>query len=169
MYEPLRRSSRYGLAMTEPRRPDEVRALTSLTFRELADATGGIGGVHRGVAQRVFRMIGPASMPARATHDAISAGVYAALRGGTRLTGLGAESALARRVVRDGRALSRDPRGAAAIAAINGLMGDRLEREGSDLVEPMAVRIHGAIAGAAAFADPRPRLVVFLHGLMETE
>ena len=155
--------------MSESRRPDEMRALTGLTFSELADAAGGIGGVHRGVARRVFGLVGPASAPARAMHDTISAAVYAAVRGGARLTGLGAESALARRVVRDGRAISRDPRGAAAIAALNGLIGDRLEREGSDLAEPMAVRIDGRIAAATDFADPRPRLVVFVHGLMETE
>src|SRR3954468_19825658 len=101
--------------MSESRGPDELRALTSLTFRELADATGGIGGMHRGIAQRGFGLVGPTSAPARLAHDAISAGVYAAVRGGTRLTGLGAESALAQRVVRDGRAISRDPRGAAAI------------------------------------------------------
>src|SRR5689334_2167385 len=129
-------------------RPDELRALSRLAFRELADAAGGIGGIHRGVAERVFRLVGPASAPARVTHDLISAGVYRAVSGGARLAGLGTDLGLGRREVRDGRALSRDPRGAAAIAALNGLIGDRLEREGSDLAEPMAVRIDGAIASA---------------------
>jgi pimeloyl-ACP methyl ester carboxylesterase len=153
----------------DDRRPDELRALNALTFRELGDAAGGIGGLHLGIAERVFRLVGPTSAPARMSHDAISAAVYRTLRGGALLAGRGADSGLARRVVRDGRALSRDPRGAAAIAAINGLVGDRLEREGSDLAEPMAVRVGGAIAGARDFPDGRRRLVVFLHGLMETE
>jgi pimeloyl-ACP methyl ester carboxylesterase len=155
--------------MTDSHAPDELRALNRLTFRELADAAGGIGGIHRGVAERVFRLVGPTSAPARMTHDLISDGVYRALSGGARLIGLGADVPLARRQVRDGRMLSRDPRGAAAIAVLNGLMGDRLEAEGSDLAEPMSVRVRGEIADASAFADPRPRLVVFLHGLMETE
>jgi pimeloyl-ACP methyl ester carboxylesterase len=156
--------------MSETRRPDELRALNRLTFSELAEAAGGIGGVHRSVAERVFRLVGPTSAPARMTHDLISAGVYRAVRGGAQLVGRGADIGLGRRVDRDGRMLSKDPRGAAAIAVLNGLIGDRLEREGSDLAEPMAVRRGGEVVAASAFrGDARPRLVVFLHGLMETE
>src|SRR4051794_3467876 len=155
--------------MTDSSAPDELRALNRLTFGELADAAVGIGGIHRGVAERVFRKVGPFGIPARVAHDAISAGVYRAIGGSVRLVGRGTDVPLARRRVRDGRMLSRDPRGAAAIAVLDGLIGDRLEAEGSALAEPMAVRIHGAIASAEDFADPRPRLVVFLHGLMETE
>jgi pimeloyl-ACP methyl ester carboxylesterase len=155
--------------MTEERRPDELRALTRLTFGELAGAAGGIGGVHRGVAERVFRMVGPMSMPARMSHQLISTGVYRAVSVGAELVGRGADHGLGRLPVRDGRIVSRHPSGAAAVAVLNGLVGDRLEREGSDLAQPMAVRIHGEVASAADFADPRPRLVVFLHGLMETE
>jgi pimeloyl-ACP methyl ester carboxylesterase len=150
-------------------RPDELRSLSRLAFRELADAAGGIGGIHRRVAERVFHAVGPSSAPVRMTHDLISDGVYRAVSGGARLAGLGTDLGLGRRQVRDGRAISRDPRGAAAIAALNGLIGDRLEREGSDLAEPMAVRIDGAIASASDFRRPRSRMVVFLHGLMETE
>lgn len=156
--------------MTEmEQRPDELRALNRLGFRELADAVGGIGGVHRGVAERVFRLVGPGGLPARKAHDLISAGVYRGVSGGAELLGRGADLGLARRAVRDGRMVSSSPRGAAAVAVLNGLIGDRLEREGSDLAQPMAVRVRGEVADASAFADPRPRLVVFLHGLMETE
>ncbi len=48
-----------------------------------------------------------------------------------------------------------------AIAALNGLYGDRLEAEGSSLAIPMAVRRTGATI--------TPHVVVFLHGLGETE
>ena len=73
------------------------------------------------------------------------------------------------------RPLSTTPRGAAALAAINGLIGDELERQGSELHQPMAVRVRGrAVAPerdalARAFPAATPRLAVFLHGLMETE
>src|SRR4051794_10324340 len=107
--------------MTDQRAPDELRALNRLTFRELADAAGGLGGIHRGVASRVFRFVGPGGAPARMAHDLISDGVYRGLSGGTRLVGRGADLALGRRQVRDGQMLSRDPRGAAALAVINGL------------------------------------------------
>lgn len=61
------------------------------------------------------------------------------------------------------------------IAAITGLTGDALEEQGSPLAQPMAVRVSGEpidldpAAVAAAFPHATPRVVVFLHGLMETE
>jgi pimeloyl-ACP methyl ester carboxylesterase len=142
--------------------PDELRALNRLTFHELADAVGGIGGIHRGVASRVFRFVGPGGVPARMAHDVISDAAYRTLSGGARLVGRGADLGLGRRQMRDGRMLSHDPRGAAALAVINGLIGDRLEEEGSDLAAPMSLH-------PRAFPDAQPRIVVFVHGLMETE
>src|SRR5439155_2570465 len=106
MYERFDRRRGYRDPMSVSGGPDELRALARLTFQELGDATGGIGGIHRGIAGRVFRAVGPMSAPARAAHDAISEGVYRALRGGATLAGLGADRGLARRAVRDGRALS---------------------------------------------------------------
>ena len=58
---------------------------------------------------------------------------------------------------------------------LNGLVGDRLERDESPLAQPIAVRVDGLpiapdrAALAQAFPAATPRLVVFLHGLMETE
>jgi len=157
------------------RRPDEVRGLSDLAFRELSGFMGGIGSIHRGIAGRVFSSTGPAGAPVRLAHDAISAGVYAGLRGGSALLGRGAGEALARRARAEGRELSTTPRGSALLAAVNGLMGDVLEREESDLQEPMAVRVSGHVVTPGrraldrAFPGATPYLVVFLHGLMETE
>src|SRR5947209_3431346 len=73
------------------------------------------------------------------------------------------------------RVISTTPGGSAVVGAINGLIGDVLEREGSELHQPMAVRVGGEPVAitpdglAGAFPHARPRLVVFLHGLMETE
>jgi len=86
--------------------------------------------------------------------------------------GLAAQAAVARR---EAPMLSTTPRGSALIAAITGLRGDALEAEGSPLCQPMAVRVSGqpvALDPEAlreAFPDATPRIVVFLHGLMETE
>ena len=61
------------------------------------------------------------------------------------------------------------------LAVVNGLIGDQLEREGNPTAPAACApcrRASGrARAGslAAAFPHARPRLVVFLHGLMETE
>jgi pimeloyl-ACP methyl ester carboxylesterase len=142
---------------------DELRALTRLTFDELGLATGGIGDIHRAIADRAF---GPAGSGApRMLHDAIAGGVYAGLRGAAAVTGRAAGVAVSGR----GRSLSVTPRGAAVIAVLNGLRGDALEREGSDLAEPMCIRVGGHPVAPAEFPDAGPRLVVFLHGLFETE
>jgi pimeloyl-ACP methyl ester carboxylesterase len=162
--------------MSKATRPaDELRDLVRLGFRELRGATGGIHAVHRAIADRAFAATGAGAAPARALHDTISGGVYAGVAAATRLTGLAADAGLGRRAVRDGRALSSSPRGALLVGAVNGLIGDALEREQSDLRQPMSVRRGGRAiepepdALAAAFPDPSGRLAVFVHGLMETE
>src|SRR4051812_41771494 len=154
---------------------DEVRSLARLGFQELSGAAGGLWGFHRAIATRAFRASGPGAIPARAMHDAISSRVYAGLGGATRLIGLAADGVLGRRRVEDGRALSSSARGALVVGAVTGLIGDTLERQGSALAEPLSVRVSGrpvspdAGSLAAAFPEPTGRLVVFAHGLMESE
>jgi pimeloyl-ACP methyl ester carboxylesterase len=150
----------------------ELRALTALGFDELRQATGGIGAIHRAAAGRVFRAVGPGAALVRPLHEAITTGVYAGLGLGARAIGLAAQAAVARR---DAPMLSTTPRGSALIAAVTGLRGDALEAEGSPLCQPTAVRVNGepvaldTDALREAFPGATPRLVVFLHGLMETE
>jgi pimeloyl-ACP methyl ester carboxylesterase len=157
---------------TVARDVDEVRSLTRLAFEELRGATGGLHDFHQAIATRAFRASGPGALPARALHDAISAGVYGGIGGAARLVGVAAAAGVAGS---DPRALSTSPRGALVIGVLNGLVGDRLEEEESDLQEPMSVRVQGLPVElepdriAAAFPEATPRLVVFLHGLMETE
>ena len=146
-----------------PGMADELRALTRLTFDELGHATGGIGSMHRAIADRAFGPVG-SGLP-RTLHDAISSGVYTGLRGAAGLAGRAAGTAVAGR----GRALSVTPTGAAVLAVLNGLRGDALEAEGSDLAEPMRIRVDGHPCHASDFPDAGPRVVVFLHGLFETE
>jgi pimeloyl-ACP methyl ester carboxylesterase len=161
--------------MGEQRQVDELRSLARLGFDELRRLTGGIGDVHRAVAGRAFGASGSGALPARTLHDAIANGVYAGVGGAARLAGLVADAGLGRRAVRDGRRLSTSPRGALLVGALNGLIGDTLEREDSDLQEPMSVRAGGRPVplDPEALADAHPgaggRIVAFLHGLMETE
>jgi pimeloyl-ACP methyl ester carboxylesterase len=150
----------------------ELRALTALGFDELRQAAGGIGSIHQALAGRVFRAVGPGAGLVRPMHEAITRGVYAGLGLGTRAIGLAAQAAAARR---ESPMLSTTPRGSALIAAVTGLRGDALEAEGSRLCQPMAVRVNGEPVGLepealrAAFPGATPCMVVFLHGLMETE
>src|SRR5687768_17490753 len=113
-------------------RPDELRALSRLAAAELAGGTGGIGSMHDAIARRVFDAVGPGARATQLAHDAIARGVYASLQGAAKMAGHAAERALARRDPGDGRPLSAGPRGALALAVVNGLIGDALEREGSE-------------------------------------
>ena len=138
---------------------DELRALTRLTFDELGLATGGIGQFHRAIADRAFGASG--SGAARAIHDAIAGAVYGGLRVGAGLAGRGLAPLVS-------GTISDSPRGAAALAVLNGLRGDALEREGSDLASAMELRVDGLPVPPSEVVVS-PRVVVFVHGLFETE
>jgi pimeloyl-ACP methyl ester carboxylesterase len=126
---------------------DEMRALTRLAVEELHEATGGIGAVHRAIADRAFVGRGAS----KALHDGIAGAVYAAVRGGMTVAGRAADASLA---VREPREVPP-----ALLGVLNGLRGDALEREGSPL----------ALAMTAEGGEASPRLAVFVHGLFETE
>jgi pimeloyl-ACP methyl ester carboxylesterase len=162
--------------MSRTPQPDELRALSRFAFDELGSAPGGIGDVHRAIADRVFRYVGPQGRPVEVVHRAVAGVSYAGVRAGFHLAGLAVDAALRARVGGAGSApLSATPRGAAVLGAVQGLRGDALERDGSPLHAPMAIRADGRAippepgALRAAFPDARRRLVVFVHGLMETE
>jgi pimeloyl-ACP methyl ester carboxylesterase len=142
---------------------DELRALTRLALEELGLAAAGIGDIHRAIADRAFGPVG-SGLP-RTLHDGISSGVYSGLRGAAGLAGRAAGRAVAGR----GRSLSVRPDGAAVLAVLNGLRGDALEAEGSELAEPMSIRVGGRPCAPSDFPGAGPRVVVFLHGLFETE
>jgi pimeloyl-ACP methyl ester carboxylesterase len=135
----------------------EARELTRLAADELSSVPRGIREVHGVISNRVFTTLGPVAVPVRIFHDAIAGGTYQAVSGGLWVTARAAGS----RARVDDTSLADTPRGAAVIAALNGLFGDRLEAEGSVLALPMSVRSCG---------EPHTsRIAVFLHGLGETE
>jgi pimeloyl-ACP methyl ester carboxylesterase len=155
----------------------ELRALGDLAA-EYADRalTSTIQGVHTAVSTRAFDATGAGATVARVTHDAVSDTVYGALRLGGR--GVGAAIAGASHLVggeEEARTVSSTRVGRATQAAINGLIGDRLENEENALRIEMALRLPNRDVRVAredleaAFGKPTGRLVVFVHGLCETE
>jgi pimeloyl-ACP methyl ester carboxylesterase len=155
------------------RRDDEARALVRLGFDELHGFTRSVGTMEREIAARTFRHV-PAGKPIGLIHDTVANGVVGALGGAAAAAGRGAEALVARRR-RPQRPLSATLPGGLGLAALNGLVGDRLERERSPLQEPISVRVDGLPvpperdALARAFPEATPRLVVFVHGLMGNE
>jgi pimeloyl-ACP methyl ester carboxylesterase len=145
----------------------ELAALTRLTLDELGSAVAGIGQIHRAVADRAFGASGPGATPARVIHDGVARNVYGGLRLGASALGRAAGVAIGPR-----SPISIAPRGAALLAAIDGLVGDVLERERRELAPPMCARVDGRALTPTQFAagaEPATRICVFLHGLMETE
>ena len=152
---------------------DEAAALVRLGFEELRGFTESVGSTERDIAGRVFGYV-PAGRPIKFVHDTVARGVVGALGGAATAAGRGAGTLVERRP-RPERPLSATARGGLGISVLNGLVGDRLEREGSPLAQPMAIRVDGLAVTpdraslARAFPAATPRLVVFLHGLMESE
>ena len=125
-----------------------VRTLRD-THAAWLDRMGG-GSLHRGVAGGVY------------------GGLGIGLRAATRGLGAAADRGL-------GPRWDADPASRFVTGAVNGLIGDRLQRERPRLAIPMAVRVDGADVArdgpslAAAYPDATGRVVVFLHGLCENE
>jgi pimeloyl-ACP methyl ester carboxylesterase len=138
---------------------NELRAIGDLAADGLGGSVRLIRDVHGAVAGRVFGLLGLLGLPARAMHDAISTGVYATARVTT--SGRLASAATSSLAPPELRRLSGSREGRVALGALNGAVGDRLAAADSDAAIEMAVR--------ADDSDPTPRLVIFVHGLCETD
>ncbi len=155
--------------------PNEVRALSALAFDELRSFPGAIRDMHLGIAQRAFRGVGPAGGPVKLIHDALSSRAYGAIGAGASALGRAADRAMERRGIGEQVSLSTTQAGSFGLAVLNGLIGDRLERQGSPLHQPTSARMHGARIGLDetslrdAFPQATPRLAVFMHGLTGDE
>ena len=140
----------------------------SLVLSAARDIHGSVAGRVHGVLDRVA---GGPTISHRA-HDGISRVVY----GGV---GLGLKAATQGLRAADrlglGAPIEDSPRGRFVVSAVNGLIGDRLVAEGSLLAIEAGVRHRGRDVPldpgslAAAFPEASDALVVFVHGLCETE
>jgi pimeloyl-ACP methyl ester carboxylesterase len=131
--------------------------------------------MHAAVAGRVFGALGILGAPVRILHDGISGPTYRAVGAALQAPlAAGARAAAATRAGK-GLPLADSPRGGLALGVLNGAYGDTLARDHADLALELTVRRNGLevetdSAGlATAFPDASSRLVVFVHGLCETE
>ncbi|MGO9488171.1 MAG: lipase family alpha/beta hydrolase, partial [Solirubrobacteraceae bacterium] len=128
-----------------------------------------------GIAQRAFRGVGPAGTPVKLIHDALSSRAYDAIAAGASGLGRAADRAMEQRGIGEQVSLSTTQTGSFGLAVLNGLIGDRLERNGSALHQPASARMHGERIGLDeaslrdAFPQATPRLAVFIHGLTGDE
>jgi pimeloyl-ACP methyl ester carboxylesterase len=150
-------------------RSEEIEAAGNLA----AKAAGGpgwlIGEVHQAIAGRPFAALGLLGAPVRFIHDRVAGTVYRAV-GGALATPVRAGAGLvARATPVDATPLAGSLRGSMALGALNGAIGDALDREGSELALAMSFRREGREVGPADYEDATPRLAVFVHGLCETD
>ena len=156
-------------------RKSDVEAIGELTGEALAAGGALIKTMHDGIASRPFGILGPAAAPVRVTHDAVSRGVYAGVRGALRSAARGGATLAARRATEEGPPLGSTPRGSFAAGALNGVYGSHLHDRGNGLAVELGLRRHGADVPATpqalddAYPDATSRLVVFVHGLCGDE
>jgi pimeloyl-ACP methyl ester carboxylesterase len=131
--------------------------------------------MHVGIAGRPFRALGPAAAPVRVIHDGISQAVYAGVGGGLRGAARGGAMVAALGADAEGAGLASQPVASLLLGALNGLYGNHLAQQGNQLALQMEIRRHGEAVPARpdelgrAFPDATRRIVVFVHGLCETE
>jgi pimeloyl-ACP methyl ester carboxylesterase len=186
------RGSPAAPAGAPPALDDLMSAVGTLAGQGFSAAVGVVRDTHQAIADRVFWALGLAgepmrlaTLPARTLHDAISSLVYeltgsigeiAGAVGGeiAALVAAGQEAGLRARIL---------------VGVLNGMFGDRLALEGNPLATQMFARVDTGAAsrsqpagtagsagatvangtGAAGAESVTPRLVVFVHGLCETE
>jgi pimeloyl-ACP methyl ester carboxylesterase len=156
-------------------REEELRASARLIGRALSGTVDVVGDVHRAIGRRVAGLLPPVASPAIAAHDAIADAAYSAVSVALRLVSAAGGEALAVTCEPGAPPPSQTRVGSLALSAVNGLWGDTLAEGHPALAFPMTVRAHGRdvpldrASIAAAFPEARPRLVVFLHGLAESD
>jgi hypothetical protein len=132
---------------------NDLRGVAALAVDGVLGVTNIVERVHATIAS----VSAPIGSPHREPARGISGFVYRSVRGVTRGVGWSLERALAPFA---GEFSSDSPRREHVVAALNGVLGDRLAEGSNPLAIRMAIR-HDE-AGEAA---PGPRIALFLHGL----
>lgn len=154
---------------TSPRkhlRASDLRAVAQLATL----ATQGVAHMTEGVHQAVRGTLG-AGAPGRGKADGITGMVYRAVQGVTALVGKGWAGALTRlepilESLLD--APAETPEREAVLAALNGVMGDRLLQSGNPLATPMTLRYQGSALAGPNWPDPSEvtgKVLILVHGL----
>ena len=136
--------------------------------RLAVDATLGVVNVVEGLHHTITRRSGIVGPAPTGSTTGITGFVYRAVRGTTRLTGLGVDALMRQRPPPAGPSTpARD----ALLAALNGVWGDHLQAGGNPLALPMTLRHQGhdltlqRAELARALPQASGRLLVLVHGL----
>ena len=136
-------------------RISDLRGIAQLA----AQATSGAARIAEGVHQSVWSTLGVPGGERQGSTRGITGFVYRSVQGVTQLVGRGVDKALAQLeplLDSAGEEPPGTPAREAVLAALNGVMGDRLAAGNNPLATPMRLRHEGAATG---------KLLVFAHGL----
>jgi pimeloyl-ACP methyl ester carboxylesterase len=156
-------------------RRTDVEAVGALAGDALAAGGKLVKDMHEGIAGRPFKALGPMAAPVRVIHDGVARAVYDGVEGGLRGAARSGARAAARRAPAEATPLASRRRGSLVLGALNGVYGDYLALRRRELALTMDIRRGGATVPAeaealrAAFPDATSRIVVFAHGLCETD
>jgi pimeloyl-ACP methyl ester carboxylesterase len=156
-------------------RREELGAAGRLTADALSGLVEVVGDVHRAVDARVERALPAPAAPVVATQRAITSAVYRGVSAGQKALSWVGATAVEMSGAPDDPPLSSTRWGQVAIPVLNGLWGDHLAQRHHDLAVTMAIRVAGTDvpcdpdAIARAFPEATGSLVLFIHGLSESD
>ena len=151
-------------------RPSDLKALAQL----VSQATHGVIDITEGVHQAVHGRLGLPGSAAGKRTGGLTGRIYQAVRGVTRLVGWGTDTLLGALLPLLDDPTSHpeaSPQREAILAALNGVLGDKLLAMGNPLAQTMELRAGGRPLAApsdalkAAFPDARGHLLLMVHGL----
>ncbi len=152
-------------------RPSDLRAAAQLA----SQAAQGVINITEGVHQSVRRRLGLSSGASDEQASGLTGQIYQGIRGVAHIVGHGLDGALAKLLpLVDDPATHPEasPAREAVLAALNGVLGDRLQSFGNPLAQPMQLRHHGATLSLEAGAlkaqlgeQASPHLLLLAHGL----
>ncbi len=151
-------------------RPSDLQAAAQLASRATHGVIDLVETVHQSVRRRLG-LFGGASVDRT---GGLTGQVYQAVRGVTRLVGWGTDAVLGvlLPLLDDpARYPEASPQREAVLAALNGVLGDRLLAMGNPLAQPMELRVGGVAlvlsheALQAQLPGARPHLLLLIHGL----
>ena len=161
--------------MTPPPSKPALRHLRASDLRAAAQlvtqATRGVADIAEGVHRSVQRSMG---LPggAKGQTAGLTGLIYRSVHGVTALVGKGLEAAFTRLEPLLGTLVqqpSESPEREAVLAALNGVMGDRLQQSDNPLATTMQLRYQGTVLdlGAAPLVLPQAsgKLALLIHGL----
>jgi hypothetical protein len=159
-------------------RADELKDTGTLAGTALGELAELAQGVHLAVAERLFTLAGKPGRPIRLMHDGITALAYGSTKLGLKY--LPPAAGLIAAAVHDPASESAHDvaRGRFVLGAVSGFFGDRMAEQQPALAPQMRMRVHGGplrhlpvnlATDAAQSGTATGRLVVFLHGLCETD